>query len=321
MSRFGAVTINSDASLLTLVVESSLSDDLQNLANIALASIPGTYSVIDIALAGAGAGNAFTVTIEAGKKTDLVDGGFAVTPAVVCYSASTAEELETAHEAAEPTTGNVCDSQVAGSSLGQQFMGLLVIGTPTSSGSTGPTGSTGTTGASGPTGQTGATGAASFASGTLGVTIDGDSSFETTGHADAFVGWVGLDIAYTGTPLLTFAGSLLTYVGAAPRDALIVLVTSVVPSAPTPALLIGAGIAKNNDLLGAAIRGTAQSIAGVSANSIGGVTGTNSSEAVNTTSTRRVTLSNGETLQPVMAKQVGDVDLLVTSLQMTVWLL
>jgi hypothetical protein len=160
MSRYGTVTLNSDASLLTLVVQSSEAEDLENRVNIALASIPGTYRVIDIALAGAGTGNAFTVTIEAGLAADLVDGGFVTSPTVICYSAANAEQLAIEHAAIDPPSGNICDSQVVGSSAGQVFMGMLVIGTPTISGATGPTGQTGSTGPTGRTGPTGLAGAA-----------------------------------------------------------------------------------------------------------------------------------------------------------------
>jgi hypothetical protein len=165
-----------------------------------------------------------------------------------------------------------------------------------------------------------------LASGTLGVTIDADSSFETTGFSNAFVSWVGLDIAYTGSPLLVLGAgpnnSTLTYVGAPTRDALIILVTAVYPNTETAERQIGAGIAKNGDLLGLNVYGTPQSIAGVSANNIGGnpsVAAINAS--TETTSSRRVSLVTGDTIQPVMAKVVGDADLLITNLQMNVLLL
>jgi len=153
MSRYGTVALNSAASLLTSVVQSSEPSDLAALANNAIAAIPGTYAVIDLALAGAGDGTVFTITIEAGLKTDLVDGGFNTAPSVICYAAATAEELLIQHDAVVPGAGNVADSQSAGSSKGQLFMGMLVLGTPTLSGATGTTGPTGRTGATGPTGQ------------------------------------------------------------------------------------------------------------------------------------------------------------------------
>jgi len=160
MSRFGTVTLASASSLATRVVESADPADLQARVNAAITEIyalAGSYQITAMTLAGAGDGHSFTVTIEAGKTADLVDGGFPSAPSVVCYLASQAEALAVAHAAALPTSGTISDSQVAGASKGTQFMGMLVRGTPTG-GPTGPTGPTGRTGPTGPTGSTGPTG-------------------------------------------------------------------------------------------------------------------------------------------------------------------
>jgi hypothetical protein len=129
MSNYGAVKINSAASLITKVVQSAEAPDLQDKVTAAIAAIPATHAVIGITLAGAGDGHTFTVTIEAGKITDLISGGFtAAPPTVSCYLASDAEQLAIVEATATPTSGIVSDVQVAGSSKGTRFMGLITQG-------------------------------------------------------------------------------------------------------------------------------------------------------------------------------------------------
>lgn len=161
MSRYGSVTIASPTlSLITRVLQNSDPVALAASVNAAIAAIYAlgtSYRVIDITLSGAGDGNAFVVVVEAGRTADLVDGGFVAAPQVSCYLASEAEALALARSAVAPASGVVSDSQIAGSSKGTQFMGMLVRGTP-SVGTVGPTGQTGPTGPTGSTGTTGPTG-------------------------------------------------------------------------------------------------------------------------------------------------------------------
>jgi hypothetical protein len=162
MSRFGSATINSATlSVTPTIVESADPADLQAKATAAIAAIYAlqvAHRVIAITLAGAGDGHTFTITIEAARTADIAEGGFAQTPGIICYLASEAESLLIARQAVSPASGVLADSQMAGSSKGTRFMGLLVTGTLTLNGPTGPTGSTGPTGATGATGPTGATG-------------------------------------------------------------------------------------------------------------------------------------------------------------------
>src|SRR6185295_4946517 len=168
MSRFGSVTISGPASLLTRVVENSDPTALASLVNDAISVLPPGYVVVGLTLAGAGDGNAFTVTIEAGAAAD-VTGGFTSPPAVTCFIGSNAEVLRLTAEAVLPSSGTLADVQIAGSSKGALFMGLVTVGVvvgegagitgPTGlTGATGPTGRTGPTGVTGPTGSTGTTG-------------------------------------------------------------------------------------------------------------------------------------------------------------------
>ncbi len=166
MSRYGSVTITGPASRVASVVESADAADLQDRANAAIAALPGGYVVVNITLAGAGDGAAFTVTIEAGAAAD-VSGGFTAPPTVTCFTAADAESLELLRAEAGPSSGEFADTQMAGASKGQRFMALVVRGPIAASGG-GTTGPTGTTGPSGPTGATGPTGAASAVTGPTG---------------------------------------------------------------------------------------------------------------------------------------------------------
>ena len=163
MSRYGTVNITGASSLITRIVEADTPEDLEDRVNAALAAINAmeTYRIIAITLAGAGSGDAFMVTIEAGRTSDITQGGLPATATVACYLASDAEALANVHANANFTSGTLSDSQVAGASKGTQFMGMLVKGTPAgilTTGPTGPTGMTGPTGTTGPTGRTGPTG-------------------------------------------------------------------------------------------------------------------------------------------------------------------
>jgi hypothetical protein len=74
----------------------------------------------------------------------------------------------------------------------------------------------------------------------------------------------------------------------------------------------GVAIALNGDLVGAAMFSNAASAAGMGVDEL--VTGGAAGTAVQ----RRVTLNNGDTLQPIGAKFVGDADLLLHSLSLSV---
>jgi hypothetical protein len=162
MSRYGSVAITGGSSLVSRVTENSEPSALEASVNAVLAALPAGYVVVALSLAGAGDGDSFTVTIEAGLLADVV-GGFSSLPSVRCYSAADAENLLIALNAALPNSGTVADVQVAGASKGNRFMGMIVSGVIVGEGSgatgaTGTTGPTGSTGATGPTGITGPTG-------------------------------------------------------------------------------------------------------------------------------------------------------------------
>lgn len=128
MSRYGSVTIASDASLITRVVQSAEPDDLSARANAAIAALPAGYVVVGLTLAGAGDGATFTVTVEAGLAQDVV-GGFTDPPVVTCFLASEAGALLLARQPAGPQVGGVfADTQLAGASKGTRFMGMVVDG-------------------------------------------------------------------------------------------------------------------------------------------------------------------------------------------------
>src|SRR4029077_9014257 len=194
MATFGPITVTGAASTLGEVVESSDPDDLARRANLALASIPSGYKVVTVELAGAGLGSVFTITIEAGRTAD-VTGGFSVAPTVRCFIGANADDLLRAFRAAAPVTGTIAAVDVAGSSNGQVFMGMFVVGVPSGqaggqTGLTGPsgaTGGTGATGAAGPTGpgSTGVTGVTGAAGPTGGTGPTGLGSTGVTGVTGA----------------------------------------------------------------------------------------------------------------------------------------
>lgn len=157
MSRYGSVSITAPSSLVSEVVENAEAPGLEALVNNAIAALPSGYVVVALTLAGAGDGQSFTVTIEAGAPGDVTD-GFLSPPTVRCYLATNAETLLTELGAVIPSSGTVADFQVVGASKGNRFMGMLVEGPVAPSGATGPTGTTGVSGPTGFTGQTGRTG-------------------------------------------------------------------------------------------------------------------------------------------------------------------
>lgn len=146
----------------------------------------------------------------------------------------------------------------------------------------------------------------------------GTSKFDTNGNNNSFRIVSGSDFVYDGTSALalTAAGGILTYAGAA-RAALVILSTSYEPSANTAAPTVGLGIAYNGDLVGTTIFGDAESAAGVESGNVG----IGNVPSISITAQRRVTLNNGDTLSPVGAKELGDTDLTLTGMTMSVFLL
>lgn len=131
MTTYG--TIASSAARTQKYFQSSSPDDLQTAINAYLIALLGpspAQAVSSITLAGAGDGHTFVVLIESAAATD-VNGGF-VNCATQFYIAADAEELAVARSAVSAgiATNPLADEQLAGSSKGTQFMGMVVIGTP-----------------------------------------------------------------------------------------------------------------------------------------------------------------------------------------------
>src|SRR5574341_481918 len=189
-------------------------------------------------------------------------------------------------------------------------------------GAVGPTGPGGPTGpcCEGPTGpggpgSTGPTGPAGpvFVGGTAQVTVDFNNSFDTNGNGNQWRAAVGGDFSYAGTPdfTLTAASCVLTYNGTSGRSFL-VLLSVAWESSGGVAGTSGIAIALNNDLVGGAMFSNAASAAGAGYDEL--VT----DGAAGTAVQRRVTLNNGDTLRPVGAKFVGNADLLLHSVSLSV---
>lgn len=104
--------------------------------NVILQAASGGNLILALALAGGGDGHTFVVSVErstnAGSGTPLDEDNF-----IGCYLASSAEELETAKNAcvaamlATPSPGpsetlQIIDDQIAGSSKGTRFMGMII---------------------------------------------------------------------------------------------------------------------------------------------------------------------------------------------------
>jgi hypothetical protein len=154
------------------------------------------------------------------------------------------------------------------------------------------------------------------------ATKDSTNSFDTNGHADSFRAMVGSDISYSGVAALalTASGAILTYTGPT-RDALAVLSISYFPSADTTNPTTGIGIAKNGDLIGLAVYGDTETADGVQAANLPVNFAVGSSPSLSVTAQRKVSLASGDTLRPVGAKEIGNTDLTITGLVMTVFLL
>jgi len=192
-------------------------------------------------------------------------------------------------------------------------------GSASNTGATGPTGSVGATGSTGPTG----TAAAAAAFGMFKSTVNVETSFATTGVPDAFVTLIGIDFDYSGSAdfaIKTDGGGQIIgvkYIGAAARDILVALSVSFLPSTDVSTPKVGVGISYNGDLDGLAIVGTAQTTSGVQAQNLA-ITAPSSAPSVSISARRRVTMTTNDYVAPVGAKEVGDADLLITGLTMSV---
>jgi hypothetical protein len=129
VSRYGSVAAG--ATITTRTVQSARPDDLGTRVNQALdeiAALPNMQVIASMTLAGAGDGHTFTVTIEAAAMADVEGGLTPGATGVLCYMASQAEALTAAREALTLPADPLADVQVAGSSGGTRFMGLLAFG-------------------------------------------------------------------------------------------------------------------------------------------------------------------------------------------------
>lgn len=127
MSRYGSATITGPASVITRVIEGSTPDSLQAGTDAAIAALPVGYVIIDITLAGSGHGRRWTVTIEAAAPADVI-GGFAAPPSVSFYIGVNVPSVLAARALVAPVSGTLADSQIAGASNGDLYMGMLVQG-------------------------------------------------------------------------------------------------------------------------------------------------------------------------------------------------
>ena len=123
-------------------VQSADPDDLRRRVNEAIVALnlriqsfgpPPIFVALN--LAGAGDGHTFVVEIIEAPPPILTPVGglgllFAITPRVVCYMASSREELPVQRAAALARAGlaiaTLEDEQVAGSEQGQRFMGMIL---------------------------------------------------------------------------------------------------------------------------------------------------------------------------------------------------
>jgi hypothetical protein len=131
MSRYG--TVLDATNLKTVYLESSDPLDLETKVNLAIQTIGAMDTpqlIADVTLAGAGDGFSFIVCIEYAPLTAMDGGLLAVGTFVFMYLAATAQELAVKRAALfpAPLTDSVVDSQLAGSSQGTRFMGMVVTG-------------------------------------------------------------------------------------------------------------------------------------------------------------------------------------------------
>lgn len=194
---------------------------------------------------------------------------------------------------------------------------------PRFSASGGPTGPAGPAGSQGPTGPSGPTDVGFFK-----VTTEDTFFLTSGGFANLFNGISNvLDLTLVGTPLLSRSGGYVFYVGAPPRGAIVILTASFKPSANTDQPAVGLGIALNDDIVinsifNPGLYGPVQTAAGVAVDALD-VTpgGTASAPSITVTCQREMTLQNGDSISANAMKEVGDANLNITSLSMTIMLL
>jgi hypothetical protein len=175
-------------------------------------------------------------------------------------------------------------------------------------GADGPTGPGGPPGADGPTGPAGPT----LVGGTAQVTVDFSNTFDTNGNSAIWRAAVGSDFSYDGSAdfSLTAASCVLTYTGTSGRSFWVGL-SCAFEGTDGLSGTCGVAVALNGDLVGAAMFSNAASAAGA------GYADLVSGGGISITSQRRVTLNNGDTLQPVGSKFDGNQDLSIHSLSLT----
>jgi hypothetical protein len=137
MSRYGSIVLGLGAST-TRVVRATDPAILESLVNQQITALGGGFTIVALTLAGAGNGQAFTVTIEAGAAAAVL-GGFLAPPTVRCVAGSDPEALRAGLESKITAPGTLADVQVAGSSAGNYFMAMAVFGSLLATGAAGPT--------------------------------------------------------------------------------------------------------------------------------------------------------------------------------------
>lgn len=193
-------------------------------------------------------------------------------------------------------------------------------------GPTGPEGPPGTDGATGPEGPTGPAGADGPA-GTPGIATAQLTESQTSEYATAapypgnqYIGITGNTFTFSadaeGRFALTAASCIITYTGPN-AQAIAWLSQSTVPDAASGDRQFAIGIALNDDLVGLATFGNAQSAAGIQGDEYTGI-----NSPISVTCQRRMTLTNGDTIRPVLSKIVTDsANLLLEGLTLTVMII
>jgi len=191
-------------------------------------------------------------------------------------------------------------------------------GPPGDTGPTGPTGADGADGAEGPEGPAGTPGVA-----TAQVTDDQTTQYTTTAPypGDQYIGITGTDFVLSpdlaGRFSLTAAGCILTYTG---PDVEVIswLSQAVSPDAASGDRVYAIGIAQNGDLIGQATFGTVAAAAGAGQGlEYPGITSPSTA-----TAQRRMSLTSGDTIQPVLSKVVTDsANMLIRGLTLTVMII
>lgn len=139
--------------------------------------------------------------------------------------------------------------------------------------------------------------------------------FSTDNNTDLFAAITGSDFAYSGSTdfTLTASSCVLTYNGTSGRSFLVILTVGLETSTGVISA-VACAVDKNGDLLGTAVATDASTAAGAI---IGYSPALNANAVI--ASQRRVTLNNGDTLQPVGGKfTAANFDLTIDALTMSV---